>query len=87
MSRSGTSRWPPASPFSPRPALTPRPPSNWSRAIYTANVLTYGMGYNNQRYSPLKQINTANVKKLVPVWTYSLNDAEPGVAADRPRRA
>ena len=35
--RSGTSRWPPASPFSPRPALTPRPPSNWS---ITSTLLT-----------------------------------------------
>ena len=31
----------------------------------TGDVLTYGMGYNNQRYSALKQINTGNVKKLV----------------------
>ena len=42
----------------------------------TGDVLTYGMGYNNQRYSPLKQINTGNVAKLVPVWAYSLNNTQ-----------
>jgi len=39
------------------------------------NVLTYGMGYSNQRYSPLQKINKSNVGKLVPVWNYSLNSA------------
>ena len=42
----------------------------------TGDVLTYGMGYNNQRYSALKQINAGNVKKLVPVWAYSLNNTQ-----------
>jgi alcohol dehydrogenase (cytochrome c) len=42
----------------------------------TGDVLTYGMGYNNQRYSTLKQINTGNVKKLAPVWAYSLNNTQ-----------
>src|SRR6476646_3884299 len=36
------------------------------------NVTTFGMGYNLNQYSPLKQINTSNVKRLVPVWTTSL---------------
>ena len=40
------------------------------------DVLTYGMGYNNQRYSPLKQINTGNAAKLRPVWAYSLNNPQ-----------
>jgi alcohol dehydrogenase (cytochrome c) len=40
------------------------------------DVLTYGMGYNNQRYSPLKQINTKNAGKLRPVWAYSLNNPQ-----------
>ena len=35
----------------------------------TDNVLTYGMGYHQQRYSPLEQINKSNVKRLVPVWS------------------
>lgn len=38
----------------------------------TDNVLTYGMGYNQNRYSTLKQINKSNVKRLVPVWSTSL---------------
>ncbi len=37
----------------------------------TDNVLTYGMGYHQQRYSQLNQINKGNVKRLVPVWTAS----------------
>jgi alcohol dehydrogenase (cytochrome c) len=42
----------------------------------TGDVLTYGMGYSNQRYSPLKRINKGNVGKLVPVWAYSLNNPQ-----------
>lgn len=42
----------------------------------TGDVLTYGMGYNNQRYSPLKAINKGNVGKLVPIWNYSLNNPQ-----------
>jgi alcohol dehydrogenase (cytochrome c) len=38
----------------------------------TDNVLTYGMGYHQQRYSPLKQINKSTVRRLVPVWSASL---------------
>jgi len=38
----------------------------------TDNVLTYGMGYNQNRYSALKQINKQTVKRLVPVWSTSL---------------
>src|SRR4051812_12057164 len=38
------------------------------------NILTYGMGYYQNRYSPLSQINKGNVKKLVPVWTLSLEN-------------
>ena len=40
------------------------------------DVLTYGMGYNNQRYSALKRIDTRNVHDLVPVWSYSLNNPQ-----------
>jgi alcohol dehydrogenase (cytochrome c) len=40
------------------------------------DVLTYGMGYGNQRYSPLKSINKDNVARLVPVWSYSLNNSQ-----------
>ena len=45
-------------------------------AATPGDVLTYGMGYNNQRYSPLKQINTKNAGKLQPAWSYSLNNPQ-----------
>jgi alcohol dehydrogenase (cytochrome c) len=38
------------------------------------NVLTYGMSYSQQRFSPLTQINRDTVKRLVPAWSYSLNN-------------
>jgi alcohol dehydrogenase (cytochrome c) len=38
------------------------------------DVLTYGMGYSQQRYSPLTHINRDNVKRLVPAWSYSMSD-------------
>jgi alcohol dehydrogenase (cytochrome c) len=41
----------------------------------TDNVLTYGMGYHQNRYSPLKQINKQTVKRLVPAWNVSLNSS------------
>jgi alcohol dehydrogenase (cytochrome c) len=40
----------------------------------TDNVLTYGMGYSLNRYSPLKQIDLSTVKRLVPVWNLSLDN-------------
>src|ERR1700726_1071828 len=40
----------------------------------TENVLTYGMGCSLHRYSPLKQIDTSNVKRLVPIWNLSLDN-------------
>jgi hypothetical protein len=39
----------------------------------TDNVLTYGMGYHQNRYSTLRQINKQTVKRLVPAWNVSLN--------------
>jgi alcohol dehydrogenase (cytochrome c) len=38
------------------------------------NILTYGMGYGQNRYSPLKQIDKTNIKRLVPVWSLSLDN-------------
>src|SRR2546428_701603 len=38
------------------------------------NILTYGMGYQQHRYSPLKQINKSNLKRLVPGWNLSLDN-------------
>src|ERR1044072_9543818 len=40
----------------------------------TDNVLTYGMGYHQQRYSKLDQLNKTTVKRLVPVWSASLGN-------------
>ncbi len=44
-------------------------------ALKTDNVLTYGMGYHQQRYSPLNQINPKTIKRLVPVWNLSLDNS------------
>lgn len=38
------------------------------------SVLTYGMNYNQNRFSPLSQINKDTVKRLVPAWSYSMNN-------------
>src|SRR5579864_3142690 len=38
----------------------------------TENVTTQSMGYDRRSYSPLKQINTSNIKRLVPIWSTSL---------------
>jgi len=38
----------------------------------TENVTTFGMGYDLKMYSPLAQIDKSNVKRLVPVWSFSL---------------
>src|SRR5215831_4303224 len=41
----------------------------------TENVLTQSMGYDRKSFSPLKQINKSNVKRLVPIWSTSvMND-------------
>src|SRR2546425_95637 len=40
----------------------------------TDNILTYGMGYHLQRYSPLNRINKKTVRRLVPVWNLSLDN-------------
>jgi alcohol dehydrogenase (cytochrome c) len=45
-----------------------------TKAGNTDNVLTYGMGYHQGRYSPLGQINPSNIKRLVPVWNVSLDN-------------
>ena len=34
------------------------------------NWLTYYGAYDGQRYSPLDQINTENVKRLSPAWVF-----------------
>jgi alcohol dehydrogenase (cytochrome c) len=43
-------------------------------AVEPNNVLTYGMGYNAQRFSALDQINKKNIKNLAPAWSLSLEN-------------
>lgn len=40
-------------------------------AINTQNVVSYGIGNQGQRYSPLDQVNVDTVKDLVPAWSFS----------------
>ncbi len=47
----------------------------------TENVLTQSMGYDRKSYSPLKQINKSNVKRLVPVWSTSLMNDQGELSA------
>jgi alcohol dehydrogenase (cytochrome c) len=47
----------------------------------TDNVTTESMGYARNSYSPLKQINTSNVKRLVPIWSTSVMNEQGELAA------
>ncbi len=47
----------------------------------TENVTTQSMGYDRKSYSPLKQINKSNIKRLVPVWSTSLMNDQGEMAA------
>jgi len=47
----------------------------------TDNVTTHSMGYDRKSYSPLKQINKSNVKRLAPVWSTSLMNDQGELAA------
>ncbi len=40
-------------------------PNNW---------LSYGRSYTNQNFSPLKQINTSTVQRLVPKWIFQTGE-------------
>jgi PQQ-dependent dehydrogenase (methanol/ethanol family) len=40
-----------------------------------ANWLTYGGDYASRRHSPLRQIDTGNVARLAPAWTYRMDQA------------
>jgi alcohol dehydrogenase (cytochrome c) len=42
-----------------------------TEATATGNVLTWGVNTQGQRYSPLKQVNTATVARLAPAWAFS----------------
>jgi len=37
----------------------------------TGDVLSWGVGTEGQRYSPLKQVNPSTIGKLAPVWSFS----------------
>jgi len=47
----------------------------------TENVTTQSMGYDRKSYSPLNQINKANVGRLVPLWSASLSNDQGELAA------
>jgi len=47
----------------------------------TENVTTESMGYDRKSYSPLKQINKSNIKKLVPIWSTSVMNDQGELAA------
>jgi alcohol dehydrogenase (cytochrome c) len=47
----------------------------------TDNVTTQSMGYDRKSYSPLKQINKSNVKRLVPIWSTSVMNDQGELAA------
>ena len=47
----------------------------------TENVTTQSMGYDRKSYSPLKQIDKTNLKRLIPIWNTSLMNDEGELAA------
>ena len=47
----------------------------------TENVTTQSMGYDRKSYSPLKQINKSNIKRLAPVWNASMMNDNGELAA------
>ena len=56
----------------------------------TGDILSWGLGTQGQRYSPLKGINTSNVAKLLPVWSFSFGgekqrgqESQPLIHKDR----
>src|ERR1700747_2691358 len=47
----------------------------------TENVLNHSMGFDRKSYSPLKQINKSNIKRLVPIWSTSVMNEQGELAA------
>jgi alcohol dehydrogenase (cytochrome c) len=43
-------------------------------ATTPGDVVTNGLGTKNQRYSPSAKITPANIKDLVPAWTFQMGD-------------
>ncbi|MEW6707578.1 MAG: PQQ-dependent methanol/ethanol family dehydrogenase [Pseudomonadota bacterium] len=58
-----------AAPLAAQAAVTDDMIRNDARS--TGDVLSWGLGTQGQRYSPLKQVNTKTVAKLVPAWAFS----------------
>ena len=44
-------------------------------AATPGDVTTYGMGWGQQRHTPLAAVTPANVARLVPVWNHSLDNS------------
>ncbi|HNW62134.1 MAG TPA: PQQ-dependent dehydrogenase, methanol/ethanol family, partial [Piscinibacter sp.] len=40
-------------------------------ATTPGDIVSWGIGTQGQRYSPLKQINPSTIGKLVPAWSFS----------------
>lgn len=55
-----------------RPVFTQTAAELLNSSKTTENITTESMGYDRKNYSPLRQINTTNVKRLVPIWNSSL---------------
>src|SRR5688572_16775335 len=45
-----------------------REPGNW---------MSYGRDYSEQRFSPLKQVDTQSVNKLGLAWSFDFDETEP----------
>jgi len=45
------------------------------------NVTTQSMGYDRKSYSPLRQINKSNIRRLVPIWSTSVMNDQGELAA------
>src|SRR5207253_9657468 len=61
----------------PAVALAPTDTDLKNAANTPDRILTYGMSYSHQRFSPLKQINRQTINRLVAAWSYSL-DSDKG---------
>jgi alcohol dehydrogenase (cytochrome c) len=67
--------------FSIAPALTQTMQELINDGKNTENVTTQSMGFDRKSFSPLKQINKSNIKKLVPIWNASLMNDQGELAA------
>ncbi|HEY3300353.1 MAG TPA: PQQ-binding-like beta-propeller repeat protein [Methylophilaceae bacterium] len=53
-----------------KPSLITEQANHTNAQISDAEWPSFGRGYDNQRFSPLNQINTQNVQKLTTAWHY-----------------